>query len=59
MGYILIVISRASIHSGLTRDTNEEFPDTVEDWDTSFVQLFDEFLNRVFRRFLALFFSFI
>jgi hypothetical protein len=33
----------------MTRDTGEEFQETVVDWDGLIIDPFDEFVNRVFR----------
>lgn len=38
---------------GTTRDTEEEFQDTVDDWEGLFIQPFNEFLKRVFRMYLS------
>jgi hypothetical protein len=36
---------------GTTKDTNEEFPDTLDDWDATVIEPFDQFIHRVYRRF--------
>jgi hypothetical protein len=38
------------LHKGITSDTAEEFPDTVDDWEGSVIQPFTNFINRVFSR---------
>jgi hypothetical protein len=33
------------LHKGITSDTAEEFPDTVDDWEGSVIQPFTDFIN--------------
>lgn len=36
------------MHKGTTKDTGEQFEQTVEDWEGAVIEPFDKFLNRVF-----------
>lgn len=51
----LLLITVSSLFRGVTKDTEEEFDMTVEDWDNAVVEPWAQFLQRVYRTYAILF----